>query len=212
MHLMLLFSSILLGLSIALPIGTISIEMIKEGLKNGFLHGWSVGLGGMLVDIDLIILLFVGLAPILTNPIIQLPMWIVGAIFLFYLGVNSIKNADHDITAAGEKSTKSLKSSFKNGLLVAISPANIVFWLSVFGTILSDSFDSSNAMSFLIVSVGIIIGILIHDIGLMTIVTGARKVLKPTYIRWASVFAGIMLIGFGCYFLYNFIQNIPTFL
>ncbi|MGE6375824.1 LysE family translocator [Peribacillus muralis] len=207
--LVLLFSSILLGLSIALPIGTISIEMIKQGLKNGFMHGWSVGLGGMTIDLILIILLFVGLAPILTIPFIQVPLWIIGAIVLFHIGYDSIKNADHEITLVGEKSTKSLKSSYKNGLLVAISPGNLVFWVSIFGTILSNSFDSSNIFNFFIVSVGIIIGILIHDIGLMAIVTGARKFLKPTYIKRASIVAGLVLIGFGCYFLYKFIDSIP---
>lgn len=36
---------VLLGFSIALPVGTITIEMTKQGLKNGFMHGWIVGLG-----------------------------------------------------------------------------------------------------------------------------------------------------------------------
>ena len=210
--LVLLFSSILLGLSIALPIGTISIEMIKQGLKNGFMHGWFVGLGGMTIDLLLIILLFIGLAPILSLPYIQMPLWIVGAIFLFYIGFDSIKNAGRDITVAGEKSRKSLKYSYKNGLFVAISPGNLVFWVSIFGTILSDSFDSSNIFNFFIVSLGIIIGILIHDIGLMAIVTGARRLLNQTYIKYASILAGMILIGFGCYFLYKFIESIPTIL
>ncbi|WP_342428333.1 hypothetical protein [Paenibacillus sp. FSL L8-0158] len=38
---------VLLGFSIALPVGTITVEMTKQGLKNGFMHGWIVGLGGM---------------------------------------------------------------------------------------------------------------------------------------------------------------------
>lgn len=37
---------VLLGFSIALPVGTITVEMTKQGLKNGFMHGWVVGLGG----------------------------------------------------------------------------------------------------------------------------------------------------------------------
>ena len=170
------------------------------------MHGWSVGLGGMTIDLILIILLFVGLAPILTLPFIQIPLWIIGAIFLFYIGFDSIKNADHEITLVGEKSTKSLKSSYKNGLFVAISPGNLVFWVSIFGTILSNSFDSSNIFNFFIVSLGIIIGILIHDIGLMVIVTGARKFLRPTYIKCASILAGMVLIGFGVTFYINLLK------
>ncbi|MEG0473866.1 MAG: lysine transporter LysE, partial [Solibacillus sp.] len=41
---------VLVGLSIALPVGAITVEMTKQGLKNGFFHGWAVGIGGMTID------------------------------------------------------------------------------------------------------------------------------------------------------------------
>lgn len=110
-----------------MPVGAITVEMTKQGLKNGFMHGWAVGLGGMTIDIVLVFALYMGLASILAMPLIQLPMWIIGAGFLFLLGYDSIKNADHDITLAGEKVTKSFFASYFNGLLVAISPGNLVF-------------------------------------------------------------------------------------
>ncbi|OQO98502.1 lysine transporter LysE, partial [Geobacillus sp. 44C] len=46
-------SSILLGLSLSIPIGPINIEMIKRGIKFGFFHSWVVGLGGMSADLVL---------------------------------------------------------------------------------------------------------------------------------------------------------------
>ncbi|KQL34345.1 LysE family translocator [Psychrobacillus sp. FJAT-21963] len=199
---------VLLGLSIALPIGTVTIEMTKQGLKNGFMHGWIVGLGGMTIDLGLILLLYFGLASVLSMPIVQITLWLVGALFLFFIGYDSIKTADHNISVAGEKSTKSLKSSYFNGLLVAISPGNLVFWVSIFGTVLADSFDSSNTFKFLIVGAGILTGILIHDIVLMTIVAGTRKVLNPTYIKWVSILTGLVLIGFGIKFLFEFYKSI----
>lgn len=173
------------------------------------MHGWVVGLGGMTIDIILIILLLIGLAPILSLPFIQIPLWIIGAVFLFYIGYDSIKNAGRGIAMTGDKSSESLISSYKNGLLVAISPGNLVFWISIFGTMLSDTFDASNIMNFSIVSLGIILGILIHDIGLMAIVTGARRLMNQTYIKYASILAGLVLMGFGGYFLFKFIESIP---
>lgn len=199
---------VLLGLSIALPVGTVTIEMTKQGLKNGFMHGWIVGLGGMTIDLGLILFLFFGLASVLSLPIVQVVMWLLGALFLFYIGFDSIKTADHNISVAGEKSTKSLKSSYLNGLLVAISPGNLVFWVSIFGTVLADSFDSANPYKFLMVGAGILTGILIHDLALMTIVAGTRKVLNPRYIKWVSIISGLVLIGFGLKFLYEFYSSI----
>ncbi|WP_339281880.1 LysE family transporter [Paenibacillus sp. FSL H8-0282] len=199
---------VLLGFSIALPVGTITIEMTKQGLKNGFMHGWIVGLGGMTIDLFLILGLYLGLASILSMPIIQVIMWLVGALFLCYVGYDSIKNADHDISLGGEKTSKSLFSSYKNGLLVAISPGNLVFWVSVFGTVLSDSFDRTNTGSFLLVGLGILIGILLHDIGLMTIVSTTRKAMNRTAIKWVTISAGVVLIGFGGYFFSQFLRSL----
>lgn len=59
--------------------------------KNGFVHGWAVGLGGMTIDFMLIMALYFGFASVLALPFIQIPLWIIGAGFLAYLGYDSIK-------------------------------------------------------------------------------------------------------------------------
>ncbi|MGG1220070.1 LysE family transporter [Priestia endophytica] len=207
----LFLANVLLGLSIALPVGTVTVEMTKQGLKNGFMHGWIVGLGGMTVNLLLIILLYSGLATFLSTPIIQMVMWLVGALFLLYIGYDSIKNADHDISRPGEKVKKSFTSSYLSGLLVAISPSNLIFWLSIFGTVLTNSLETSSSFQFLIVGIGILSGILIHDLGLMTIVAGTRRIFNTLYIKRVSVAAGFVLIGFSIYFLYQFIENMKVY-
>ncbi|MFD2829691.1 LysE family translocator [Corticicoccus populi] len=196
------------GIAIAMPVGAITIEMTKQGLKNGFFHGWAVGLGGMTIDFVLIAALYFGLASILQLSFVQIPMWFIGAVFLVLIGYESIKNADKDITLPGEKPVKSIFSSYRNGFLVAVSPGNIVFWLSVFGAVLSNTYDSNDAGNFLIIASGILTGILLHDIGLLTITTLTRKVINRSIIKWFSITAGIVLISFSVYFLYEFIMSI----
>ncbi|MEK4229313.1 LysE family transporter [Solibacillus sp. FSL H8-0538] len=203
---------VLVGLAIAMPVGAITVEMTKQGLKNGFIHGWAVGLGGLTVDVMLIFTLSIGLASILALPIIQMPMWLIGAGFLVYLGIDSIKNADHDITLSGEKVTKSFFSSFKNGLLVAISPGNLVFWVNVFGVVLAKSYADGTANSFYIVAAGILSGILLHDLLLLTIISITRKALNRNMIKWLTVAAGVLLLSFACYFVYEFIIGIQQLL
>ncbi|MDQ0216092.1 threonine/homoserine/homoserine lactone efflux protein [Oikeobacillus pervagus] len=201
------FTYVLAGLAIALPVGAITVEMMKQGLKKGFIHGWAVGLGGMTIDFILIIALYMGLASILSLPYIQTPMWLIGACFLAFLGYDSIKNADKDITMAGEKPTQSFSSSYRNGLLVAISPGNLVFWISVFGAVLSDSYDTTQPVKFLIVASGILTGIILHDVALLTIVSITRKVMNRTMIKWISIIAGCILISFSGYFFLEFITS-----
>lgn len=198
-------SYVAIGLAIAMPIiGAITVEMMKQGLKNGFLHGWAVGLGGMLIDVLLILALYFGLANILALPYVQLPLWLIGAGFLFMLAYDSIKHASDNITLAGEAVTTSWWHTFRNSLFVAISPGNLVFWISVFGAALTGSYAKDGDGAFLLAAAGILTGILLHDIGLLTIVSLTRKVMSRSMIRLASIIAGIALIGFACYFLYKF--------
>lgn len=189
------------GFVVALPIGAMSIEMTKQGLKKGFIHGWAVGLGGMTVDAVLIIALYFGLASVLALPYVQLPLWIIGALFLFYLAYDSIKNADQDIILVGEKSTASFWSTYKNGMLVAVSPGNLVFWVSVFGAVLAKSYSLNQ---FGLAGLGILTGILLHDLALLLIVSITRKAMNREIIKKVSIVAGILLIGFAIYFLYEF--------
>jgi len=199
-------------LAIAMPVGAITVEMTKQGLKNGFLHGLAVELGGMTIDIVLVFALYMGLASILAMPMVQLPMWIIGAGFLFLLGYDSIKNADHDITLAGEKVTKSFFASYFNGLLVAISPGNLVFWVNVFGVVLAKSYGQGEQTSFLIIAAGVLSGILLHDLGLLTIVSVTRKAMNRKMIKTFTIVAGFLLIGFAGYFIYEFIQAIKIYI
>ncbi|MFL1996960.1 LysE family transporter [Lysinibacillus irui] len=203
---------VLVGLAIAMPVGAITVEMTKQGLKNGFIHGWAVGLGGMTIDIVLVFALYMGLASILAMPMVQLPMWIIGAGFLFLLGYDSIKNADHDITLVGEKVTKSFFASYFNGLLVAISPGNLVFWVNVFGVVLAKSYGQGEQTSFLIIAAGVLSGILLHDIGLLTIVSVTRKAMNRKMIKTFTIVAGFLLIGFAGYFIYEFIRAIKIYI
>jgi len=195
---------VLIGLAIAMPVGAITVEMTKQGLKNGFIHGWAVGLGGMTVDVSLILAMYFGFASLLALPYVQIPLWLAGAAVLAYLGYDSIRNADQDITPADEKTKKSFWKTFFNGLLVAVSPGNLIFWISVFGAVLSASY-SSGKESFAIAAIGVLCGIVIHDLGLMSIVSVSRKVMSRAMIRFVSVIAGILLMGFSFYFSYQFI-------
>ncbi|KYD08519.1 hypothetical protein B4102_2796 [Heyndrickxia sporothermodurans] len=45
------FSYIILGISLAAPIGPINAAQLDKGIKNGFLHSWVLGIGAMTADI-----------------------------------------------------------------------------------------------------------------------------------------------------------------
>ncbi|WP_440109249.1 LysE family translocator [Paenibacillus sp. QZ-Y1] len=199
---------VLIGLAIAMPVGAITVEMTKQGLRNGFIHGWAVGLGGMTVDAGLILAMYFGFASFLSLPYVQIPLWLAGAAFLAFLGYDSIRNSDLNIAVSDGKNGKTNKSfcrTYRNGLLVAISPGNLIFWISVFGAVLSDSYQSSGKLSFVVSAIGVLCGILLHDLGLLSIVSVTRKVMSQKMIQVVSALAGVLLLGFSFYFLYKFV-------
>jgi threonine/homoserine/homoserine lactone efflux protein len=201
-------SSILLGLSLSIPIGPINIEMIKRGIKYGFFHSWFVGLGGMSADFVLMIAIFFGLSNFLNQSFVQLIMWFSGFIILCYLGYDSIKEAFKKVEVSGKVIKKSLWKSFLSGFFIALSnPLNIIFWISIYGSVLAIQLNSVERYQALIESSAIFLGITLWDLTVAISVHFGRKMINATLLKWLSIAAGISLIGFGISFGYRAFQT-----
>lgn len=96
--------------------------------------------------------------------------------------------------------------------MVAISPGNLVFWVNVFGVVLAKSYGQGEQTNFLIIAAGVLSGILLHDIGLLTIVSVTRKAMNRKMIKTFTIVAGFLLIGFAGYFIYEFIQAVKIYI
>lgn len=60
-----LLSYVLLGLSLAAPIGPVNAAQL--GIKFGFLHAWLVGVGAVLADGVYMLIVYLGQYPIYSN-------------------------------------------------------------------------------------------------------------------------------------------------
>lgn len=205
----LFISYMILGITLSLPAGTMTIEMSKQGLKNGFFHGWFVGIGGMTVDLIMILIIYFGFSEFLMLPTVETIMWLIGFLFLMYIGIESIKEAKQPLDVAGSNvGKKSLIKSYGRGIMMAVTPSNIVFCIGVFGTALTTAINNVSGYQFLLVASGILFGILIHDVILMGIISYTRKFVNHTFTKWTSIIAGFLLIAFGLYFGYLFIGEV----
>jgi threonine/homoserine/homoserine lactone efflux protein len=202
-------SYIVLGLSLSIPVGPINIEMIKRGIKNGFWHSWAVGLGGMSADIVLMFLIYFGLSTYLTTPIAQLIMWIFGFLILVFLGYESIKDAFKEVAISNEVQKESKSKSFITGFLIAISnPLNIIFWIGIYGSVLTTTLNTINQGQALLYSSAIFIGIAVWDLTVASSVHFGRKLANQRFLKWLSVIAGLVLIGFGMNFGYRAFKSL----
>ncbi|WP_459501343.1 LysE family transporter [Bacillus sp. C1] len=205
-------SYILLGISLSAPVGPINVAQINKGVKNGFWSAWLVGVGAMIADVIMMLLIYFGISTYLTTPVAQLCIWIFGFVTMLYLGYESIKDApkqaQHSITSEKEHPIK----SFLAGFAIAISnPLNIVFWIGIYGSVLTSAINTIGKEQALWYSTAIFAGIMLWDLFMATSIHFGRKFVNHVVMKWVSIFAGIILISFGIYFGYQAIlefQNI----
>lgn len=197
---MLFLQNILLGFTLSVPLGPVNIEAIRSGLKHGFVPAFFIGLGAISADISYLTLIYFGLGKYFLIPIIQKIILLCGAGLLFYIGVKCFQDVSFE--HEGESMIRLQKNKYyKRGFFIAISsPMTLVWWLGVFGAVLSSNFQHHREVSYL-QSFGIMVGCFIWITILALLVHMGKNFFKPTAYKIINRGAGLALIGFGLSFL-----------
>ncbi|MGJ7909470.1 LysE family transporter [Neobacillus sp. LXY-1] len=206
MSITILMSYILLGFTLAAPIGPVNSARLDKGIKNGFLHAWIVGVGSMIADGIFMLMVYLGMVQFLGVPIVQIFLWLSGGFILIYSGIESIKNANK-ISLTYTRAKDSLLKCFFTGFILSISsPLSILFWLGIYGSVLAKTAQTNGTESLLIYSSMIFLGLTFWDIFVAALTTGFRKLLNLKTLITISIVSGASLIAFGIYFGYQGIQ------
>ncbi|WP_454191155.1 LysE family transporter [Paenibacillus sp. Marseille-Q7038] len=196
-----LLSYIILGLTLAAPIGPVNSARIDKGIKNGFWHAWIVGAGSMLADAAFMLCIFLGLVHFLYIPFVQVFLWLFGGFVLIYSGIESIIKVNKINLSEVIIKKDSMLSCFLLGFFMSItSPLSILFWLGIYGSILAKTATSFGTSHLLLYSGMIFLGLMIWDLFVAGLTTGLRRFLNDKLLATISVISGISLIGFGVYF------------
>jgi len=203
-------SYLILGLSLAAPIGPVNALQLERGMKNGFLHSWFVGIGAMTADGIFMLIIFFGLVHFLSIPFLQAFLWLFGCFVLIYTGFESLINAKK-ININEVRHKESLWNSYLSGFLISLfNPLSILFWLGIYGSILSSTINHVGLNHLLYYTAAIFIGLSIWDFSMATISSMFRKYFATKFISFLSVISGLSLIGFGIYFGYEGIKVLIT--
>jgi L-lysine exporter family protein LysE/ArgO len=193
-------SYIILGLSLAAPIGPINAAQLDRGIKSGFFHAWLIGLGSVVADIFYMCTVYFGMVHFIEIPFVKAFLWLFGFFVLVYTGIESIVSATQLGTDSRE-SQDSYTKTFMTGFFMALSnPLTILFWLGIYGSILAKTASSFNTDQLILYSCAIIIGLLLWDVTMAAVASGFRKVLTTGVLKIISVISGLSLLGFGVYF------------
>ncbi|MCP8969624.1 LysE family transporter [Ectobacillus ponti] len=204
------FSYILLGLTLAAPIGPVNSARIDKGIKNGFWHAWIVGFGSMLADAVFMLCVYIGVVKFLSIPIIQIFLWLFGAFILIYSGVEGMMSAGK-LSLDYRKNQESLMKCFTVGFLMSISsPLSILFWLGIYGSVLAKTAATYGTGKLLAYSAMIFLGLTLWDVFVAGLTSGFRRFLTMRSLMAISIISGLSLIGFGVYFGYQGVKALIT--
>lgn len=193
-------SYIILGLSLAAPIGPVNAAQIDRGIRSGFLHAWLIGVGAMVADGVYMLVVYIGVVQFLEHSLVKTFLWLFGCFVLVYTGLETILNASK-VNHEQNRSSEPLLKSFFSGFFMSISnPLTILFWLGIYGSVLAKTASSYEESELILYSLAIFIGLLIWDITMAGIASNFRKYLTSRLLVTISLLSGVSLVGFGAYF------------
>jgi threonine/homoserine/homoserine lactone efflux protein len=187
---------LLIGFSIAAPVGPIGVLVIRRTLAEGRLAGLVTGLGAATADALYGCVAAFGLT-FVTSLLVGQQLWVrlIGGLFLCYLGIRAFMAAPAERAAAATGS--SLVGAYGSTLLLTLAnPATILSFIAVFAGLglAASSGDYAAASSMVL---GVFAGsalwwlLLSGGIGLL------RLRLTPGALRWINRASGAILMVFG---------------
>jgi threonine/homoserine/homoserine lactone efflux protein len=191
-----LLRGLLIGLSIAAPVGPIGVLCIRRTLAAGRVYGLVSGLGAATADAFYGSVAGFGLT-FLSSFLIEQRFWLrlIGGLFLCYLGIRTFL-AQPAERAAAAKST-GLTGAYASTLLLTLTnPTTIFSFAAIFAGLGLASVSGSYLSSGLLV-LGVFLGSALWWFVLSGGVSLFREKLGTRQLRWINRLSGGIILAFG---------------
>lgn len=197
----LLAQGILLGFSIAAPVGPIGVLCIRHTLQNGFRSGLASGLGAASADAFYGTIAAAGLT-LASDFLARQQIWlgILGGMFLLYLGVSTFRSPPPEVDGRNLKASKLGGDYLSTFVLTLSNPITIFSFMALFGGLSAGA--SVKASAFLLV-MGVFSGSAIWWLALSAGVSIFRKKFNPNVMQWVNRLAGIVILVFAVVMLWR---------
>lgn len=197
MPLIFLLKGILIGFSIAAPVGPIGILCIRCSLADGRHIGLATGLGAATADAMYGCIAGFGLTAI-SSVLVAQKAWLgfLGGLFLCYLGLRTFITRPSENPA--EVASNGLLSAYLSTfLLTATNPMTILSFVAVFaGFGLGTSTDCLSAATLV---TGVFIGSGLWWLVLSSGVAFFRSRLNSAWMSGVNLASGVIMLAFGLY-------------
>jgi threonine/homoserine/homoserine lactone efflux protein len=193
-----IIQGLVLGFSIAAPVGPVGVLCIRRSMAHGFRSGLVSGLGAASADALYGTIAAAGLT-LVADFLVRQQLWLglLGGGFLFFLGVKTFTNRPALISAKQENG--SVGGDYFSTLLLTLSnPMTIFSFAAIFSGMSAQSLPVFRFSAFLLV-LGVFLGsafwwlILCGSVGLL------RSRVTPTLLGWINRISGLVIIGFAIF-------------
>lgn len=187
---------IVLGFSIAAPVGPIGVLCMRRTLGSGMLHGFLSGMGAATADGLYGCLAAFGVTAI-SNLLLeeQSLIRLVGGLFLLYVGISTFR-AIPEGSGTGESGKGLLRAYVTAFLLTITNPMTILSFGAVFAGLGIGASRGNSVLAGLMVS-GVVAGSALWWLTLSGMVSVFRGRVDPGRLRWVNRFSGVIIGCFG---------------
>lgn len=191
-----LIKGIILGLSIAAPVGPIGILCIRKTLMFGRLSGLCSGMGAAVADTLYGFVAAFGLT-LISNFLLAGQFWfrLIGGLFLLYLGLKTFF-ASTDVAENKVSHTTLLGDFLSTCFLTLTNPMTILSYVAIFAG-LGLTHISRNYWDAGLLVLGVFLGSTLWWLILSEGITLFRTRISQSAMTWINRVAGLLIMAFG---------------
>lgn len=190
---------LIIGFSIAAPVGPIGVLCIRRTLEYGRWIGFVSGLGAATADAFYGLVAGLGLT-IVTRFLIDQQSWlhVIGSVFLCYLGIRIFfSKPSEEAAKAKGKGRNVFKAYASTFLLTMTNPVTILSFLAIFSSLGMAKNESSIAALLLVV--GVFLGSVFWWLLLSQMAGLLAKRVGNRFFKCVNYVSGAVLVAFGVY-------------
>ena len=206
----LFLKALLIGLSIAAPVGPIGVLCIRRSMLEGARLGFVCGLGAASADALYALIGALALSGISEWMLrSRSAVTLVGAVFLLYLGARTFLSEPQARGTTERSAAAGLRAFASTGLLTLTNPLTILSFAAVFAGIAGPVLQSSRAISGTGELVaGVFLGSTLWWLLLSSAAAHMGSRLSTRALGWVNRACGLVLTGFGLYALADLVRTL----
>lgn len=195
----------LIGVAIALPVGPVITEIIRRGLRAGFLPAWQVGLGAAASHAIFVALTLLGVVALLDRPTWHWLLGGAGILVLGYLGVDALRmiRLPSALPATNPEPAR-LGHPFLVGFGIGIAnPITVLWFLTVGGALIAAHGGGRSGPLAVAFGASFVVGVLCWDTVVAGLAGYGRRWLGQRALRTINLVAGVIFLGFAIRLLWK---------